>query len=130
MPTTHMVGLPFTMVESSSNVVGTFFPDTPWMSAANVGRVRPTYEVVYRTGNLTIAFAYQTCDVETSQDTPITVGSYNAAGVAFPTTGYTDISTNTSPKQLVRFGWLVMLSAGTTQSFGYVGGSVDVMECA
>lgn len=126
----HTIHLPFTMVESASSTGdGTFFPGSPWMAAALVGKVRPTYELVYRTGNLTVAFAYQVCDVETSQASATYLTSYNASGVNFPSSGYYDISATTSTKQMVRFGWLVKLSTGSTQSFGYVGGSVAIMEC-
>ena len=128
MPTSHTIGLPFTMVESVSGSEK-FFPVTPWMTAANVGRVRPTCDVVYVTGNLTVAFGYQTCNVENSQDTAEEVGNFNTAGMAYPSAGFVDISANTAPKQMVRFGWITKLSSGTTQAFGYVGGSVDVMEC-
>ena len=129
MPTIHSIGITGSLVEAVSTTEK-FIPGTPWMTAGAVGKVRPTYEVVYATGNLVVAFAYQVCNVENSIDSTTAVTSYYGAGVNYPGSGYTDISATTAPKQLVRFGWYVKLSSGSTQSFGYVVGSCDIMECA
>lgn len=127
MPTIHSIGITGSLVENATTTPK-FIPGTPWMAAATVGKVRPTYEVVYVGTDLVVAFAYQVCNVENSIDSTAAVTTYNGAGVNYPS-AYTDISSTTAGKQLVRFGWYVKLSAAGSQAFGYVVGSCDIMEC-
>lgn len=129
MPTTHTIGMAWTLVQSAGTS-DVFYPSTPWMDAGQVGKIRGTLEMAWHTGNAEVSLGYQTANVETSQDSPLTVGSYATTdGVLFPS-GFTDISGNTLGKQMVRIGWMVKLTSGTTQAFAYVGGKVDIQECS
>ena len=129
MPTTSTVGMDWMLVQTSSGS-DLFYPRTPWMNAGDVGKIRGTIELLWHTGNAEVSLAYQTANNETSQDGAASVGSYVAMdGVAYPG-GFTDISGNTLAKQMVRLGWNVKLSSGSTQAYAFVGGSVDIQDCS
>lgn len=84
-----------------------------------------------RIGNITVAGGYQTADVENSGDTPASVGSVQTGnGVLFPTGGLVDISSTTGQKQLIRFGYVVILSSGSTLSLARVVGTLTIEERA
>lgn len=130
--TAHTIALPYISVQSDSSTGGqeTFYPVTPYMNAGEVGKVRGPIELVWKTGNLNVSLAYQTADVENAPGTAAAIGSYaTSAGVTYPTQ-YTDIASSANAKQLIRFGFLVKLSSGSTLSYGYVGGSLQIMECS
>ena len=42
----------------------------------------------------------------------------------------TDISSNTAGKQLVRLGYMVKLSSGSTLAFAFVWGTAEVVDCS
>ncbi len=130
MAKNRTVPLPWTTVwtniETPSNE---FLPATPWMDAASVEKVRGTFELRAKMGSLNVALGYQTAQVE---DTPSSHSSFGAFAttnnVSYPT-GWTDISGTTSGKQLIRYGWVVKNSSGTTLNLGRVGGVVETQSC-
>ena len=115
--------LPWTTVFSIDDDPAVFLPATPWMDAADVGAVRfSKLEVAGRIGNILVAGGWQTADVENSVAASGEVGIYqNGDGVRYPTdNGLEDISTATTGRQLIRFGYWVKLASGNTISFARV----------
>lgn len=101
-----------------------FVPTTGYLNGATVRLVRGTFEVVSAQTNLSVAFAYQTANVDGTVDPPVAVGTaLTADGVHYGTV--TDISTDTAPKQFVRFGFLCQNTNANTLIVGRAGGSVD-----
>lgn len=80
-----------------------FMPVTPWINAADVKRLRATFELIQAQTDFRMSFAYQTANVENAPDAAVEVGSVQTAdGMNYGTV--TDVSNNTGGKQLVRFG--------------------------
>lgn len=104
-----------------------FLPATAWMPTGNVAAIRSTFELAGRTGELEVAFGYQLADEPDSPDNGTEVGTYQATnGVKLPS-GFTDTASATGAKQLVRFGWFIKLTTGSTPAFGRVAGTVEVV---
>ena len=114
----HPMG--WTTVYADSNTA-TFHPATPWMPASDIEGVRCTFEVAgIRPGTegLQVRAGYQTADVENSPDSATGFGALTTADtneVKYPA-AFVDISSSTSAKQLIRFGWMV-LRDNTTSTF-------------
>lgn len=112
-----------------NNATGTtFWPATPWMTASDVGCAKINGEVRCLSGDMEIAGAYQTANVENSPDSANTLGSYNTANGNFFGAAFTDISANTQPKQLVRFGWMVRNTSTSSTTWARVAGTVEIQE--
>ncbi|MCB9761267.1 MAG: hypothetical protein H6739_15605 [Alphaproteobacteria bacterium] len=121
--------LPWTTVFTASTTAA-FLPATAWMQASEVDKLRVTWELRGRTGNLEVTAGYQTADVENNPDSATAIGSYvSSDGMTYPSSGFTSVSANTEGKQLVRFGWMCKNSTGTDDSLGRVAGVVEVVEC-
>lgn len=122
--------LPWTTVwVSSSTVVA--LPASAWMSASEVIRARGTFEVAAKAGDIEVAIGFQVANVEDSVTTPANpeITTYKAAnGMQYPA-DFTNISTDTKAKQLVRWVWLVKNTSTNNLNHARVGGLVDVEEC-
>lgn len=106
----------------------TFWPATAWMDAKQVGSLLCNMEVRCLDGDQEISAAYQTANVENSPDTAVALGSYtNGNGQSYGAS-FTSVSSNTQPKQLVRFGWLVKNTATSNTTWSRVSGTMDILE--
>jgi hypothetical protein len=103
-----------------------FLPVTGWYSTNGMSKIRFVTEVRSNGPFMTLKPAYQTANVENSPDTPaIGLGSSIVAdGVTYGS--LTSVTSDTESKQMVRFGWLVALSEGSTLSMTRVGGMVEI----
>ena len=115
-----------TVIAGSTTAAG--FPATGWLPALQVQKLRVNFEMRGRSGNLQVTLGYQTANVENSPDEPIAVGSYQTTNDVFYGSSPTDISANTLGKQLIRFVWMVKLSADGSPGFARVGGSIDYTD--
>lgn len=106
----------------------TFWPVTGWMDAKTVGSLVCNFEVRCLDGDQEVSAAYQTANVENSPDAAQALGSYvNANGMTYGS-AFTDVSANTQPKQLVRFGFLVKNTATSNVTWTRVSGTFDVLD--
>lgn len=124
---TRAISLPWTTVTVASETA-VFIPCTAFIDANGVIMVRPTIEIATEFGDMEVAVAYQTADVENAPDTALEFGGYkNQTGVAYPTNNY-DIGDNTKAAQLIRFGLLAKNrnGQGTNVSSMRVGGKVEM----
>jgi len=72
--------------------------------------------------------ASATANVENSADSATALGSYSTSnGVAYPS-AWEDISAYTEQKQLIRFGWLVKNTSGSTRTWSRVGGFMEISD--
>ena len=102
-----------------------FLPTTGWMSATTVASLRPTPEMRARTGNIEIAFAYQTANAEGSPDTAVALTAWlTADGIGY--NSFVDVSSATGSKQMIRFGIMVRLSTGAALGLARVSGALDI----
>ena len=107
-----------------------FVPDTDWMRAPDVAKIRLYMEARGFTGLMNVIAGYQTCNVDNSPDAHNTIGSFvTTAGVTFGAS-FADVTANTQAKQYVRFGWVVKLTSGSTLATVRVGGSIDIIPPA
>ena len=87
-----------------------FIPLTDWRTTAGIKKLRATLQMQGDTGTCLIAPAYQTIETRTATgDTPVQIGALSflgANGFQYPTE-FTDVSTDVTTKQLIRFGVLV-----------------------
>jgi hypothetical protein len=121
------IPLPWGLVQVAGTTA-VFHPNTLWLPAADVKKVRGAFELAVLESDVTVSLAYQTANVENSLDTPTAIGSYATAnGVSYPG-AWADISAATEAKQLIRFGWLVKNTATSTKNFVRVGGFVQVSD--
>jgi hypothetical protein len=133
------ISLPWTTVWTRSGSV-VRLPATPWMSAADIARVRGTFELQARDADLEVAIGYEVADVENapvagtagvSSGPAITAYHGGAAGngMKYPSDWW-DLGADTKTKQLFRLVWLVRNNpGGSTLNLGRVGGVVDIEEC-
>ena len=127
MPTVTTFPLAWTTicVDSTTAVA---FPASAWMSAQEWAKFRGTMELRGITGLTNVTLGYQTCNVENAPDTAVPVPGYQTAnGVYFPS-AFTDISSDTFAKQLVRLVWRAKRTSGSTLGTARVGGSVDIVS--
>lgn len=95
------------------------------MQTNSVHLVRAVTETLNLGTNLQVAFAFQVANVENSPGTVTSPESY----ISTNTVTYgsmSDIASNISAYQLLRFGWNVKLSSGSTLALGRVGGAVEI----
>lgn len=126
MPT-RALPLPWTTVTVASETA-VFIPCTAFLDASGIVMVRPTVEIAAEFGNMEVAVAYQTADVENDGDTAVEFGGYkDSIAVHYPTDHY-DIGVNTKAAQLIRFGLLARNKSGqgTAVSSMRVGGKVEI----
>ena len=111
--------IPWMTVWSASGS-GVFFAGTGWVRTAGVHLVRPNTELRVLGTNLVVTPALQTCNFPNSVDaySVSTWAAVNSEGVALDS--FVDLNSALAPKQLVRFGWEVKLSAGTTLAFAHI----------
>jgi len=102
-----------------------------WMTASEAAKVRGTFEVAGRDGDIEVAIGFQVANVEDNVTTPQNpaITAYKAAnGMQYPA-DFIDILPETKSKQLVRWVWLVKNTSTSNLTFARVGGLVDVEEC-
>lgn len=124
------IALPWTALVAFADVNNKVFaPATGYVSAADVKRLRGTFEMRGSQTNFRCVFAYQVADSDGSPGAVFELGSAQTAdGFNYGT--ITDVFNNTSPKQLVRFGWNVWYNAGGTPPlFARCGGVVEYDNC-
>jgi hypothetical protein len=106
-------------------------PASPWMSANEIIRVRGTFELRGRDGDIEVAIGIELADVENSPTAPTdpTITAYaNDNGMKYPA-AWKDVSADSQSKQLARWVWLVKNTSSQNLTFARVGGVVDVEEC-
>lgn len=123
------MSLPWTMIAAASTVE-VFLPVTGWMRAADVAKVRGSFELRGLTGVISALVGYQTANVEDAPDAANNLGTFQTTAGVFYGAGFTDVSATVQAKQLVRFGFVVKLSTGTTLAVARAGGSVDIIQPA
>lgn len=109
-----------------------FIPTTGWLEANSVKFVRAVWEIISAMTNISVEFAYQTCNVENSPDTPaVPVGAAMTSATSPPVSfgTKTDISSATGSKNLVRFGFLVTNTSSASLVLARCGGYVEVDDC-
>ena len=126
---------PTALLTNSTTAV--FIPGTLWLPAGGIVYARSQWEVFAVVGNAVCLPAYQ---VATSTDTPgasMTIeptggaAFSSAVDVYYPTDFHNLRTDGTAPlksNMLVRFGWLVKLSSGSTLAYIYAGGLVETTE--
>ena len=117
---------------NSSSVDGVFIPTTGWGSAADVAKVRCTWEAFGETmANMVTRPGFQTANTENSPDTPAAFGNdtQSSGGLKY-STAMTDISSSTQAKALVRFGIWVKLPSGSSLNCVRLSGYFDVLAPA
>lgn len=108
-----------------------FIPATGWGDASEVAKLRGNLELRGLTGsNISVAVGYQTANVENSPDAHVVLGSFQTAAGVYFGGSFTDASTNTQAKRLVRFGWVVKLTSAGSLATARVGGTLDVIKPA
>lgn len=124
------IPLPWSTLAATGDVNNKLFnPATGWVSAADVKRLRGTFEQRASQTNFRCTFAYQVADSDGTPGAVFELGSpLTADGFSYGT--LTDVFNNTSAKQMVRFGWMVWYNTGGTPPlFGRVGGTVEYDNC-
>ena len=109
-----------------------FIPATGWQEAGNVKFVRAVWEIISAMANVSVEFAYQTCNVENAPDNPaVAVGAAMTAATSPPVSygNKTDISAAVGSKNLVRFGFLVTNTAAAALVLARCGGYVEIDDC-
>ncbi len=106
----------------------TFWPATAWMDAKGVGSLLCNFEVRCLEGDQEISAAYQTANVENSPDSAVALGSYTAGNGQTYASAFTNVSSNTQPKQLVRFGYLVKNTSTSNTTWSRVSGTFDILD--
>jgi hypothetical protein len=120
------IPLPWTtLVVASEN--DAFFPATPFMEAPSITTIRRALEIAAEFGDMEVAVAYQTADVENAPDTPVAFGGFQSTIDVFYPDALTNIASVTAGKQLIRFGFVARNKSGqgTTPSMMRVGGRVE-----
>ncbi len=111
---TRSVYAPPTTLMTENDTTDIFISATPWMSAANIEKVRAAFEIEEVIGNLDVVPAYQVADFADNPGSSTSVGTAtNAAGYQ-DQGAYSDASSDTSSKRLIRFGWHIHRNSGTT----------------
>ena len=110
------------------NTTAIFHPATQWLPASDVKSIRGAMEMQLRESDQEASLAYQTANVENNADSATAVGSYSTSnGVAYPSP-WEDMSAYTEQKQLIRFGWLVKNTSGSTRTWSRVGGFMEISD--
>jgi hypothetical protein len=107
-----------------------FLPATGWMQAADVAKIRTSFELRGVTGTINVLVGYHTANVENSPDAATNTGTFQTSGGVYFGSSFTDVSAAMQAKQLVRFGFVVKLTSGSTLSVARAGGSVDIIKPA
>lgn len=127
----NKVLLPWTTLLTNSTSEE-FWPATPWMSSQGLLRLRAQFEVRSLGANVQVAPAYQRAEVPSlpsGEGAGINPGAQSAEGCFYPN-DYTDPtsgSDDTDTMPLIRFGWRVNLSTGSTLAHARVGGVVEIV---
>ena len=122
------VNLPWATVITKSTTAA-FYPATGWMPAGGVEKIRASIEVAERTNELSVRCGFQVADVIDQAGSGQALGSaFEEDGVDFGTS-FTDVTSNTQGKQLIRFGYYFANSTGSNQSTGRVAGKLDLQVC-
>jgi hypothetical protein len=118
------LSLPWTSVYAV-NTTAAFFAATGWMSTDQVRKLRFVTELRVKGPDAEVVCAYQTANVENAPDSSAGVGDpITSEGVVYGS--LTDISTSTGGKQLIRFGWNVRLTTGSSFTMARVAGGVEI----
>ena len=121
-------GMPWGTVYANSDTTAVFLPATPWMDASTVAKVKVTWELRGVIGTIVAQPALQVANVANSPGAVVLLGSgYQGT----PDTYYedvVDVADDTKGSELVRFGWSVKLSSGSTLAFARVGGSGSIWD--
>jgi hypothetical protein len=120
------IQLPF-MTLSTNSTSNLFLPATGWLPTDYITQMRPTWELRQANGNIQLSPAYQVADHEDSPGTSTALATLTSStGMQYPT-GWTDVSSSLGGKQLVRFGWIVNLTSGSTLATAFAGGRVQLL---
>jgi len=122
--------MPWTTVYCDSDTA-VFLPATPWMAAADVDKVRCTFEVQGRLGDnqLSVRCAYETANTENSASSATEFGqTATSGGISYANGWNTNVATDTADQQLIRFGWRVWRQ-GNGLILARVAGLVEIATC-
>ena len=130
------LGLPWATVSACTTTKG-FCPVSQWMDPAEFQKIRATLELRATCGaNLDVAVGYQLADVENSPQEDWEVKTFSGpsgwksvAGMHYPDRWDADIVAQAAGMQLVRFGFMVKLSAGTTLALARAAAKVEIFTC-
>lgn len=118
-----VIQLPWTFLVATSTTE-VFVPVSAYYTAAELAKIAITMEIIGLIGNAQVKRAYQTCNIPSAPDEPSALGNYNSTnGINYPAS-FSDVATTMQSKQLVRFGWILSLSGGTTPASLSVAGKV------
>lgn len=126
MASNTTIQLPWTFLVATSTTE-VFAPVTGYYTAAEIAKLAITLEIIGLIGNAQVKRAYQTCNIPSAPDTETALGNYvSTNGINYPAS-FSDVATTMQSKQLVRFGWILSLSGGTTPASLSVAGKVVVI---
>lgn len=112
----------------SNSTTSVFIPSGAWRACAGMAKARAAGEMRGLTGLIT---AQPTLEFANYENTPITTKllgtSMTANNFYPPTAGQTDISTESAQYLLVRPGFTVALSTGSTTAWARVGGMIEIV---
>ena len=123
------IRLPWTTV-AVDGTTEVFIPATGWMDSSDVAKVRTNFEARGFTGLMNVLVGYQTANVENAPDAHVTTGSFQTTAGVYFGSSFADAASNTQAKRMVRFGWVVKLTSGSTLATVRVAGSVDIVKPA
>jgi hypothetical protein len=115
------------MLVATQSTTSGFYPCSGWMATTDIRKARPSVECRMKSnGDMRVQPAYQTCNVPTSVDNSVAIGSViTTDGVVYGST-FDDVSAGAVAKLLIRFGWNVWLTTGSTPSTALVGGKIEI----
>ena len=110
-----------------------FIAATPWMEAAGVEWARTTFELRCPTGNIQVSPAWQVANTEDSPGSFKQLLSYKTLEDVYYPDDWVDVkSDGTAPTKsnlLIRFGWKVSLTSGSSLACANVAGVVEYRLC-
>lgn len=106
-----------------------FVPSGDWRPAGGLSKARSSAEMRGRNGLTEAGPALQFANFEDATGaTAVAVGTAMVTdGYSPPAATYTDISSQSAQYRLVRPGFLVRLTSGTTTGFAYATGVVEIV---
>lgn len=126
----NKVRLPWSMV-STDSTTEKFWPSSGWMPTQGVQRFRAEMEIRNIGTDMSVGPGYQVADCPKSPTATIysiNPGAQTANGLYFVgDSGYTSAGSEIKGKALVRFGWNVKLTTGSTLALAQVSGAVEIV---
>ena len=124
------IPLPWTPLTTAQASSDEFHPAGGYMSAAAVASVRSVWELKQRTGNMSVTPAFE---LTNSEDDPspvvVKIGNLETTKSIHYPSDWQSMTANTAGKQLIRPGWVVRNTTGTSLSTARVGGKVEIQTC-